>query len=175
VRERGVYCEIQPFHYPLEKILARNPKGVILSGGPNSVYETDAPKISSDFYGKINQPVLGICYGMQMLAAQFGGDVQPSEKREYGHAHLQVLADESKIFHDLPKQFDVWMSHGDHVFSPPAGFEVTAKSGELVTAIENRERQIFGLQFHPEVAHTPLGKEIIKNFVFDICDNFFAR
>ncbi len=169
VRERGVYCEIQPFHYPLEKILARNPKGVILSGGPNSVYETDAPKISSDFYGKINQPVLGICYGMQMLAAQFGGDVQPSEKREYGHAHLQVLADESKIFHDLPKQFDVWMSHGDHVFSPPAGFEVTAKSGELVTAIENRERQIFGLQFHPEVAHTPLGKEIIKNFVFDIC------
>ncbi|HXG86341.1 MAG TPA: glutamine-hydrolyzing GMP synthase [Pyrinomonadaceae bacterium] len=169
VREAGVYCEIQPFHYALEKILARNPKGVILSGGPNSVYEADAPKIDADFYEKINAPVLGICYGMQMLAAQFGGDVQPSEKREYGHAHLQVLTDKSKIFHDLPAQFDVWMSHGDHVFSPPRGFAVTAKSGDLVTAIESAERQIFGLQFHPEVAHTPLGKEIIKNYVFNIC------
>ncbi|MDQ3322666.1 MAG: glutamine-hydrolyzing GMP synthase [Acidobacteriota bacterium] len=169
VRESGVYCEIQPFHYSLEKILARNPKGVILSGGPNSVYEADAPKIDADFYEKINAPVLGICYGMQMLAAEFGGDVQPSAKREYGHAHLRVLSNESKIFRDLPERFDVWMSHGDHVFSPPEGFAVTAKSGELVTAIEDAERRIFGLQFHPEVAHTPLGKEIIKNFVFNIC------
>jgi GMP synthase (glutamine-hydrolysing) len=169
VREQGVYCEIAPFHTPLEKILERQPKGVILSGGPNSVYEPDAPKIESGFFAQINAPVLGICYGMQLIAAEFGGNVQPSDKREYGHAHLQVLAEKSSIFHDLPKQFDVWMSHGDHVFAPPADFEVTAKSGELVTAIENAGKQIFGLQFHPEVAHTALGKEIIKNFVFDVC------
>lgn len=169
VREAGVYCEIQPFHYSLESILARKPKGVILSGGPNSVYEADAPRIDAGFYERIDAPVLGICYGMQMLAADFGGDVQPSERREYGHAQLRVLTGNSKMFHDLPAQFDVWMSHGDHVFAPPAGFEVTAKSGELVTAIENPEKRIFGLQFHPEVAHTPLGKEIIRNFVFNIC------
>ena len=169
VREQGVYCEIVPFHTALEKILERRPKGVILSGGPNSVYEADAPKIESSFYSQINAPVLGICYGMQMIAAEFGGDVRPSEKREYGHAELSVLADASRIFHDLPKQFDVWMSHGDHVFAAPADFEVTARSGEFVTAIESEEKQIFGLQFHPEVAHTALGKEIIKNFVFGIC------
>lgn len=174
VRELGVYCEIVPFHYQLEKIIERKPKGIILSGGPNSVYDRDAPKVENDFFPKINAPILGICYGMQLVALEFGGDVQPSAKREYGHAHLRILpenlAAKSDIFHDLPRELDVWMSHGDHVFAAPAGFEVTATTGELITAIENNTRKIYGLQFHPEVAHTPQGKEILRNFLFQICN-----
>jgi GMP synthase (glutamine-hydrolysing) len=169
VRELGVYCEIVPFHYELEKIIKRRPKGVILSGGPNSVYDTDAPKVSPGFFEKLNVPILGICYGMQLVALEFGGDVKPSSKREYGPAHLQVLGDRSTVFHDLPRELDVWMSHGDHVFAAPIGFEVTATTGELITAIESNERKIYGLQFHPEVAHTPQGKEIIRNFLFRSC------
>ncbi len=169
VREQGVYCEIQPFHYSLEKILERRPKGVILSGGPNSVYEADAPKIDTGFYGKINAPVLGICYGMQLLAKDLNGNVQPSDKREYGHAKLKVLSGETELFQSLPFDLDVWMSHGDHVVALPEGFHTTATTGDVITAIENTEKRIFGLQFHPEVAHTPLGKEILRNFLFNVC------
>jgi GMP synthase (glutamine-hydrolysing) len=169
VREQGVYCEIAPFTVSTENILEKNPKGVILSGGPNSVYESDAPRIEPEFYEKINAPVLGICYGMQLLAKDLNGNVQPSAKREYGHAKLNIINDKAKLFQHLPKEFDVWMSHGDHVVSAPQGFEIVGLSDGAITAIENAERQIFGLQFHPEVAHTPLGKEIIKNFVFNIC------
>jgi GMP synthase (glutamine-hydrolysing) len=169
VREQGVYCEIQPFHYSLEKIIERNPKGVILSGGPNSVYEADAPKIDNDFYTKIYAPVLGICYGMQLLAKDLNGNVQPSDKREYGHARAKVLSGETELFRELPFELDVWMSHGDHVVALPEGFHTTATTGDVVTAIESREKRIFGLQFHPEVAHTPLGKEILRNFLFNIC------
>ncbi|MDQ6788793.1 MAG: glutamine-hydrolyzing GMP synthase [Acidobacteriota bacterium] len=169
VREQGVYCEIAPFTVSLEKILEKNPKGVILSGGPNSVYEIDAPKINADFYEKINAPVLGICYGMQLLARDLRGDVQPSEKREYGYAKLKITNDKAKLFRNLPGELDVWMSHGDHVVSVPSGFEIVGSSGGAITAIENTERRIFGLQFHPEVAHTPLGKEILRNFLFDVC------
>ncbi len=170
VREGGVYCEIQPFHYPLKKILERKPKGVILSGGPNSVYESGAPKIDSDFYEEINAPVLGICYGMQLLAKDLDGNVQPSERHEYGHSKLKVLSSETELFQGLPFDLDVWMSHGDHVVALPEGFRTTATTGDVVTAIENREKRIFGLQFHPEVAHTPLGKEILRNFLFNVCD-----
>ena len=169
VREAGVYCEIAPFHIALEKIAAKQPRGVILSGGPNSVYDVDAPRVDADFFRQINAPVLGICYGMQLVAREFGGDVRPSAKREYGHANLQILNRESKIFHDLPAELNVWMSHGDHVFNAPDNFEITAMSGELITAIESAEKRIYGLQFHPEVAHTPQGAQIIKNFVFNIC------
>lgn len=168
VRELGVYCEIAPFHVSLDEIIKRNPRGIILSGGPNSVYEADAPKVSSEFFDKIDVPILGICYGMQLVALEFGGDVRQSEKREYGHAVVNV--DKGRLFHDLPKSFDVWMSHGDHVFAAPPNFNVTATSGDLITAIENIERRIYGLQFHPEVSHTKLGAEIIKSFVFNICD-----
>jgi GMP synthase (glutamine-hydrolysing) len=170
VREQGVYCEIQPFHYPLEKIIERNPKGVILSGGPNSVYEADAPKIDNDFYAEINAPVLGICYGMQLLAKDLNGNVQPSERHEYGHSKLKVLSGETELFREMPFELDVWMSHGDHVVALPEGFHTTATSGDVAAAIENREKRIFGLQFHPEVAHTPLGKEILRNFLFNVCD-----
>jgi GMP synthase (glutamine-hydrolysing) len=169
VREQGVYCEIQPFHYPLEKIIERKPKGVILSGGPNSVYETDAPKIDDDFYAKINAPVLGICYGMQLLVKGLDGEVQPSEKREYGHAKLKIINRNAKLFRELPNELDVWMSHGDHVVAVPKGFKIVGSSDGAVTAIENAEKQIFGLQFHPEVIHTPQGKEILRNFLFDVC------
>ena len=169
VREQGVYCEIVPFHFALEKILAKNPKGVILSGGPNSVYEADAPQVSDGFYDQINAPVLGICYGMQLLAKDLHGAVSPSDKREYGHAKLQVLSGETELFQGLPFELDVWMSHGDHVTTLPEGFHQTATTGEVVTAIENDERKIYAVQFHPEVSHTPLGKEVLRNFLFNIC------
>jgi len=170
VREQGVYCEIIPFHYALEKIIERNPKGVILSGGPNSVYEADAPQVAENFYEKVNAPILGICYGMQLLAKDLRGEVSPSDKREYGHAKLKVLSGETRMFEGLPFELDVWMSHGDHVSELPEGFHTTATTGDVITAIENADRQIYGLQFHPEVAHTPLGKEILRNFLFEICE-----
>jgi GMP synthase (glutamine-hydrolysing) len=169
VREQGVYCEIVPFHFALEKILAKNPKGVILSGGPNSVYEADAPQISPDFYEQINAPILGICYGMQLLAKDLNGVVSPSDKREYGHAKMQILSGETQLFQSLPFEMDVWMSHGDHVTTLPEGFQQTATTGDVVTAIENDERKIYAVQFHPEVSHTPLGKEVLRNFLFNIC------
>ena len=169
VREQGIYCEIVPFHYSLEKILERNPKGVILSGGPNSVYEADAPQLAKDFYEKINVPVLGICYGMQLLAKDLDGVVKPSDKREYGHAKLKIADRNARLFQSLPDELDVWMSHGDHVVAPPDGFRTVASSDGAITAIENAERRIFGLQFHPEVAHTLLGREILRNFLFDVC------
>ena len=169
VREQGVYCEIVPFHYSLEKIIARNPQGVILSGGPNSVYEAGAPQVPAEFYDRVNAPILGICYGMQLLAKDLRGQVEPSDKREYGHSKLKILSGETRLFESLPFEIDVWMSHGDHVVALPAGFQTTATTGNVITAIENAERQIFGLQFHPEVAHTPLGKEILRNFLFEIC------
>ena len=169
VREQGVYCEIVPFHYSLEKIIERNPKGVILSGGPSSVYDEDAPKVSADFYDRIPVPILGICYGMQLISTNLGGNSVPAERREYGHAQLKRLSGKTALFTDLPEKLDVWMSHGDHVTTLPEGFSTTATTGDVITAIENPDRNIYAVQFHPEVSHTPKGKEIIKNFLFNIC------
>ncbi|MBS1797808.1 MAG: glutamine-hydrolyzing GMP synthase [Acidobacteria bacterium] len=170
VREQGVYCEIVPFHYDLDKILERRPRGVILSGGPNSVYEEDAPQVATDFYDRIDAPVLGICYGMQLLAKDLRGAVSPSDKREYGHAKMKVLSGHTELFAELPFELDVWMSHGDHVTALPEGFHQTATTGDVVTAIENPARRIFAVQFHPEVAHTPLGREVLRNFLFNVCE-----
>ncbi len=170
VREQGVYCEIAPFHLALEKILEKKPRGVILSGGPNSVYEADAPQISKDFYERIDAPILGICYGMQLLAKDLNGTVSPSDKREYGGAKLKRLSGKTELFQGLPEILDVWMSHGDHVTGLPVGFHQTATTGDVVTAIENKERRIYAVQFHPEVSHTPLGKEVLRNFLFEICE-----
>jgi len=170
VREQGVYCEIVPFHQTLAEIAARKPKGVILSGGPSSVYDEDAPRVSADFYEKIEAPILGICYGMQLVAVDLGGESVPAARREYGHARLKVLSGETRLFKGLPFELDVWMSHGDHVAALPEGFHTTATTGEVVTAIENDERRIYAVQFHPEVSHTPLGKEVLRNFLFDICE-----
>ena len=169
IREQGVYCEIHPFDLQIEKIRAMAPKGIILSGGPSSVTDEDAPRVSSDLYTALYTPVLGICYGMQLLSVDLGGTSEPAARREYGHAKLKVLSGKTALFEGLPFELDVWMSHGDHVTRLPAGFQTTATTGDVVTAIENPEQKLFAVQFHPEVAHTPLGKEILRNFLFNIC------
>ncbi|MDQ3633500.1 MAG: glutamine-hydrolyzing GMP synthase [Acidobacteriota bacterium] len=169
VREQGVYCEIHPFHLSMEKIVEKNPKGIILSGGPSSVTDEDAPRVEQNFYEKIDAPILGICYGMQLIAIDLGGESAPANAREYGHAKLKRLSGKTQLFTDLPEELDVWMSHGDHVTNLPEGFHKTATTGEVMTAIENHERQIYGVQFHPEVSHTSLGKDILRNFLFNVC------
>ncbi len=170
VREQGVYCEIHPFHLSADEIAAKRPKGVILSGGPSSVTDEDAPRVAAEFYDKVNAPILGICYGMQMVAVDLGGRNEPAARREYGHAKVKVLSGTTKLFNELPFELDAWMSHGDHVTELPPGFRQTATTGEVVTAIESDERAIYCVQFHPEVSHTPLGKEVLRNFLFEICD-----
>ena len=169
VREAGVYCEILPFNAPAEEIHARNPKGLILSGGPSSVYDDSAPRLTHDLLNNGHAPVLGICYGLQLIAHTLGGSVQPSNSREYGYARLQVVDPSSRLFTGLPQEMDVWMSHGDHVTAVPEDFVVTAKTEDAINAFENPALGVYGLQFHPEVAHTPLGAQILRNFLFEIC------
>ena len=169
VREQGVYCEIHPFNLSADVIAAKNPKGIILSGGPSSVTDEDAPRVEQAFYQKINAPVLGICYGMQMVAIDLGGKTEPASRREYGRAKATVLSGQTRLFSDMPFELDVWMSHGDHVTAIPSGFHKTATTGDVVTAIESDEHRIYCVQFHPEVSHTPLGKEVLRNFLFNIC------
>ena len=131
VREQGVYCEIHPFHLSANEIAAKRPKGVILSGGPSSVTNEDAPRVQEGFYQKVDVPILGICYGMQLVAIDLGGASEPAERREYGHAKLKVLSGKTALFNELPFELDVWMSHGDHVTQLPAGFETTATTGDV--------------------------------------------
>ena len=169
VRESGVYCEILPYNTSLGAILSRDPKGVILSGGPASVYDDDAPKLSGDILGGLACPVFGICYGLQAIASELGGRVQPSSNREYGYARLAVTDPASPIFKGLPEEIDVWMSHGDQVTRVPAGFHVTARTSDALNAFEDLSGRIFGVQFHPEVAHTTFGKQILQNFLFNVC------
>lgn len=169
VREQGVYCEIHPFHLAADAIAAKSPKGVILSGGPSSVTDEDAPRVEADFYDKVGAPILGICYGMQMIAVDLGGKNEPAARREYGHANVKVLSGATKLFNEMPFELDAWMSHGDHVTELPDGFTKTATTGDVITAIENETRGIYCVQFHPEVSHTPLGKEVLRNFLFGVC------
>lgn len=165
-RELGVYSIILPFRSNLVDIRKHNPVGIVLSGGPNSVYETDAPTLNIELLS-LKLPILGICYGMQLLAHNQGGTVEGSKTREYGHARLSLTA-KSELLGSASGGTDIWMSHGDHVTTPPEGFVVTAKSGEIVCAIEDAERQLYGLQFHPEVAHSKHGRAILQHF-FNIC------
>jgi GMP synthase (glutamine-hydrolysing) len=169
VREAGVYCQILPGQAPLEKILAHDPKGIILSGGPASVYQPEAPRPPANLADAVDFPVLGICYGFQVLASELGGKVSPSASREFGYGRLKILEVESPLFKGLPAEMDVWLSHGDHVTSVPAGFRVTAQTDDALNAMEDLSRQIFGVQFHPEVAHTPLGSQVLRNFLFSVC------
>ncbi|HET8671494.1 MAG TPA: glutamine-hydrolyzing GMP synthase [Candidatus Saccharimonadales bacterium] len=162
-RELGVYSIILPFDTEPHNIGAQNPLGVVLSGGPNSVYDRDAPGLDESLLG-LNIPILGICYGMQLLSQTLGGKAEASAAREYGKATLQ-LAHDSKLLDSSFDNSTVWMSHGDHVTMPPEGFHVTARSGNVVCAIEDPELEIFGLQFHPEVTHTDYGRQILENFV----------
>jgi GMP synthase (glutamine-hydrolysing) len=170
VREAHVYCEIHPFNLNIELIRKFDPKGIILSGSPASVYENGAPINPPELF-RLGVPVLGICYGMQLMAHVLGGRVGRSLKREYGRSELFV-DDASDLFAglDLGNSLQVWMSHGDRIESPPPGFRAIAHSSNSpVAAIKNEGMRAFGVQFHPEVVHTPLGKEIIRNFLFRIC------
>ena len=168
VRELHVYCELVSFDAPWEKIAALNPKGFILSGGPSSVYEPNAPMAPSYIYEK-HVPVLGICYGMQVLAKQLGGRVAPGLKKEYGHAVLHIGDTHSPLFAELPESSPVWMSHGDRIEEIPPGFKSLAYTENSPVAVMGNEDNIFGLQCHPEVAHTLYGSTILKNFVFKVC------
>jgi GMP synthase (glutamine-hydrolysing) len=142
---------------------------LILSGGPSSVYQQDAPKPDSQLLTSLSCPLLGICYGLQILAIDLGGDVQASPSREFGYARLKIVDRKSPLLQDLPDEMDVWMSHGDHVTTVPAGFKVTALTDDAVNAFEDPSRGIYGVQFHPEVAHTPLGAQVLRNFLYSIC------
>ncbi len=171
VRECGIYSEIHPYNVPVEEVRALAPKGIILSGGPASVYEKNSP-LSDPGVFRMNIPILGICYGMQLIAQQLGGEVARSEKREYGKAKL-TLDSSGRLFRGLGRKgthLVVWMSHGDHVKTLPPGFRGIAHSKNTpFGAIEEPRRRIYGLQFHPEVVHTPRGLDLIKNFLFQIC------
>jgi GMP synthase (glutamine-hydrolysing) len=169
VREAGVYCEILPFNTPIERIAACRPKGLILSGSPSSVYQEGAPRPDSKLLQTKDCPLLGICYGLQILAFDLGGEVKSSPNREFGYARLKVLDENSSLFAGLPSEMDVWMSHGDQMTTVPPGFHVTALTDDALNAIEDTDRGIFGVQFHPEVAHTPLGAQLLRNFLFSIC------
>jgi GMP synthase (glutamine-hydrolysing) len=169
VREARVYSEIHPPTRSPEWIREWNPTGIILSGGPNSVYAPDAPRADAAVFGVA--PVLGVCYGMQLIAQQFGGEVLRGGQRQYGRDAIQPTR-ESALFRGFApdEEITVWMSHGDHVEQAPPGFRVIAAgSGNPVSAFEHESRPIFGVQFHPEVAHTPRGGELLANFLFDVC------
>jgi GMP synthase (glutamine-hydrolysing) len=168
VRECHVYCELVPFDTPWEKIKALEPKGFILSGGPSSVYEKGAPLAPLYIYDT-HLPVLGICYGMQIITHQMGGKVTPGNIREYGHAILHISDNESPLFSNLPASLSVWMSHGDQIKELPHGFKILAYTENAPTAVIGNDKDIYGIQFHPEVIHTPQGKEIIQNFLFNVC------
>jgi GMP synthase (glutamine-hydrolysing) len=167
VRECGVYCELVPHDVGWEEIAPLEPKGVILSGGPASVYEPGAPQLPEWVLDR-GIPTLGICYGMHLLARALGGNVVPADRREYGPATIEVIERESPLFAGLPARLDVWMSHGDHVDALPPGFEVLARTANAPLAAMARDGYV-AIQFHPEVAHTPMGKEILTNFLERIC------
>jgi GMP synthase (glutamine-hydrolysing) len=167
VREMNVYSELLPHDTPWAEIEGRAPKAIILSGGPSSVYDPDAPKADPAIWsGRI--PVLGICYGLQLMAHELGGEVAPSAKREYGPASVQITSEDG-LFRGIDREQLVWMSHGDSILRPPDGFTPVAQSDSTAFAgLVDTDRHLYGIQFHPEVAHTPRGRDILRNFVVDI-------
>jgi GMP synthase (glutamine-hydrolysing) len=168
VRENQIFCQLVPPSITPSQIKRLNPKGIILSGGPASVYQKNAARCDKDIFN-MGIPVLGICYGMQFMAHSLGGKVSGAKKREYGHARL-LIDDKSDLFKGLPKGIISWMSHGDHVLALPAGFKRIAHTKNTkIAAFSDKTRRFFGVQFHPEVAHTEYGSRILKNFLFDIC------
>ncbi|HTM89049.1 MAG TPA: glutamine-hydrolyzing GMP synthase, partial [Terriglobales bacterium] len=167
IREQNVFSVVLPCTAPIDEIKSYAPAGIILSGGPSSVYDQDAPAADPRVFN-LGLPVLGICYGLQLMTHVLGGKVRPADKREYGHATVEIL-DGSRLFTGLPKLLSVWMSHGDEAMELPQGFRLIGKTSNAVAAIENPEKKMFAVQFHPEVHHTKLGTEILKNFAFEIC------
>ncbi|MDP2935152.1 MAG: glutamine-hydrolyzing GMP synthase [Dehalococcoidia bacterium] len=167
VRECKVYCEMVPFDAPYERVAALQPKGIILSGGPAGVYDPGAP-LAPAYVFESRLPVLGICYGMQLLAHQLGGKVGRATRREYGHSILHQ-SDDSPLFHALPASFNVWMSHGDEIVELPPGFRTLAYTENAPIAAMGNDDGLIGIQFHPEVAHTPQGKDILRNWLYRVC------
>jgi GMP synthase (glutamine-hydrolysing) len=168
IREQNVFSVVLPFNASLDEIRSYSPVGLILSGGPSSVYDKDAPHADKSVFS-LGVPVLGICYGLQFMVYALGGKVRSADKREYGHAKVEVQHGDSELFRGLPKVLAVWMSHGDEAEQLPPGFRLTAQSPNAVAAIENAEQKMWAVQFHPEVHHTPLGTEILRNFALNIC------
>jgi len=177
VREAGVYSEIHPCTIPTEEVEAMNPKGVILSGGPCSVYDAEAPQLDGNLLSLTRDdgsrvPVLGICYGLQAMAHLLGGDVESAKRREFGRAEIQFPDSDgvSDLFSGVPSGSTVWMSHGDHLTALPEGYEVIANTENApVAAVRNLENPHYGVQFHPEVVHTDFGRQILENFAYKIC------
>ncbi|HWP34650.1 MAG TPA: glutamine-hydrolyzing GMP synthase [Thermodesulfobacteriota bacterium] len=169
IREARVYCEIHPCSVGLDFVRRFAPRGVVLSGGPASVYDAGAPAVPTELFA-LGLPVLGICYGAQLMARALGGAVERSERREFGPAELVVTAADSPLFAGLPAVQSVWMSHGDRIERLPPGFRVTARSaGSPVAAFEAPDRRLYGVQFHPEVVHTPHGRELLARFLYAVC------
>lgn len=168
IRESKVYSEIHPYYYSIEKIIEEKPNGIILSGGPQSVYDEGAPNISEKIFS-LGIPILGLCYGLQIIAQHYNGKVEPAEHREYGKALINIIKNDP-LLDSIKNNSVVWMSHGDYLTKLPVGFEVTARTeNSPICSISNVEKNIFGLQFHPEVIHTEDGKKIIENFLFKVC------
>ncbi|QCX34045.1 glutamine-hydrolyzing GMP synthase [Caloramator sp. E03] len=168
VRECRVYCEIVPYSTPIDNIISKNPKGIIFTGGPNSVYDEGAPRIDKRIF-ELNIPILGICYGAQLIAHTLGGQVLGTDIREYGNTKVKFDV-KSPIFKDLPEESVCWMSHTDQIINLPEGFTITAFSENCkVAAMENDNLKIYGLQFHPEVKHSEYGFNMIKNFLYNVC------
>lgn len=168
IREAKVYCEMIPYNTPVEEIKAKNPAGIVLTGGPSSVYAEGAPHCDPEIF-KIGVPVLGICYGMQLMAHFLGGEVKPAVHREYGKTDIK-LYQKVKLFSRMAEEQVCWMSHGDQVLAPPEGFQVSAATETVpVAAFADEQRQLYGVQFHPEVKHTPNGQQMLVNFLYSIC------
>ena len=168
IREQQVFSEIIRFDTPAAKLRENMPQGIILSGGPNSVFEEGAPGIDPEIFN-LGVPVLGVCYGMQLMSQQLGGAVEPGTEREYGKTEMTTVPG-NELFAGLPEQFIVWMSHGDRVSKIPEGFQVSATSGNCpYAAIRNEAKKFYAIQFHPEVVHTQYGNQILGNFLFKIC------
>lgn len=168
VRECNVYCEVHPYTMTIEKIKELNPKGIIFTGGPNSVYGDDSPSYSTEIF-ELGIPVLGICYGSQLIAHLLGGKVETAPVSEYGHTEVQV-DNQSILFGDVTANTVCWMSHTDYIAQMPEGFTMTAHTAVCpVAAMENAERKIYATQFHPEVMHTKEGMKMLSNFVYKVC------
>ncbi|MCZ3392746.1 glutamine-hydrolyzing GMP synthase, partial [Enterococcus faecium] len=170
IREFGIYSELLSHKITAEEIKKINPKGIIFSGGPNSVYDKDAFRIDPEIY-KLGIPILGICYGMQLITYNLGGRVEPADNREYGHADIDVTDDQAVMFKELPAKQTVWMSHGDLVREVPEGFKTVATSANCpIASMADDARKFYGVQFHAEVRNTQYGNEILRHFAFDVCE-----
>jgi len=168
IREQNVFSVVLPCTASIDEIRAQKPLGLILSGGPCSVYDSDAPP-SDPAILALGLPTLGICYGLQFITHHLGGKVRPADKREYGHAEVSIVDTINPLFADFPASLNVWMSHGDEAIELPAGFHLTASTSNAVAGIANPEARIWAVQFHPEVHHTKQGTALLRNFLFNIC------